>query len=554
MGGGKTKTSSSSKAPSTEKKSGVADYMARTGKSYYTINGQTVRAKDRASATSLANEAMGGDVAPTTPDTMVQEEVQEVPPAPEQPKQPQPKQPGVETGLVPYEQAQAGLASGGLQGETLKMAEQVLASKYGRGFQAAQAAGITAPQDAGQGRAMVQQYTPSLPDTSTVDMVFSEDPTLNSIMQSITQMLSPDEQKSSLMQDYKRLYRSSGLDEINEELIDAETILDGTEDDIRNEIQTAGGMATESQVQAMTLSRNKGLLKRYNQLFAMKESAQKQLDTMLNLTVQDRQMASERMQNQINAMFKFADFRQQSINAYKETARFALQTMGADGLYSSMSSDPKQVANYERMMGLPSGGLAVAASQAAKTRATESYLQSLQVRKAEQDLGMGVAPGPASSSVINPNTGKYDPTGSLAGFIKASGLKDNAKIQDILGVIAATQKLAERNPEGNFEGLGIITAPIPALSSSEGRTNKADVGAINLKVQQWASGASLTEDQTKKVNELTPRQGETYAQTKDKINGLTNFMLTQAQGLMAAQGVEYNPEEIDYFFDPAEFY
>lgn len=298
---------------------------------------------------------------------------------------------------VPYEQAQQNLAQGGLGGATLASAQQNLATSYGKSkYEVAHQAlqGTQAPADAGQAMAQAFNATPYEPDQTQVDQVFDQDPVINQLMGQAYELLNPEVQKTSLMQDYKKLYKSSGLDEINEELIDAETILDGTEDDIRNEIQTAGGLATDSQVMSMTLSRNKGILKRYNQLFSMKQSAEQQLQTMLNITQQDRLMAEQRVTNQINTMFQFANFRQQSQNAYKETARWALTTMGADNLYASMKGSPQQVANYEKMMGLPAGGLAVASAQASRDRANQQYLQNLQIKKAEQDVGIGLPETP----------------------------------------------------------------------------------------------------------------------------------------------------------------
>lgn len=298
-------------------------------------------------------------------------------------------QPPNQSPMVPYEQAQQNLAKGGLTGTALGSAQQSLAGAYGKSkYEIAHEAlkGTQAPASPGLARSAVMGAVPKEPDQTAVDQVFSEDPVINNLMGQAYELLSPENTKGSLMQDYKKLYKESGLKDINEELIDAETIIDGTEDDIRNEIQTAGGFATDSQVQAMTLARNKGLLKRYNQLFAMKQSAEQQLQTMLNITQQDRQMAQQRVTNQINTLFQFANFRQQAQNAYRETAKFALQTLGADGLYNSMKGDSKQIAAYEKIFGLPSGGLATAASQAAKTRADEEYMKSLQRQKLEKDL------------------------------------------------------------------------------------------------------------------------------------------------------------------------
>jgi hypothetical protein len=148
--------------------------------------------------------------------------------------------------------------------------------------------------------------------------------------------------------------------------------------------------------------------------------------------------------------------------------------------------------------------------------------------------------------IINPKTGKPDPIGNLSSVIKAVGAKDNVGLQNAAGVVAALQAFAERNPKGNFSGTGPLGG-VNAFKSAEGKTNEADLQAIELKVQQWASGASLTEEQTKMVAKLTPKPGDLPGQIKAKTNGLTNFMLNQTRGTLAAQGINYQPGTVDFF-------
>lgn len=408
------------------------------------VNGRDTIRSDRDNATRAAN-----NIRPATDDEPTFDENA---PTGVDTSQPSPKsvdaQPFTnpkDQGVVPYEQAQQSLATGGLTGSALQGAQQALANKYQVGFQQAQqqmGAGAV-PQDGGAAKGIVSNYVAPDVDSTTVDQVFSEDPVINNIMQGITQLMSPDTLKGSLMSDYKALYKESGLKDINEELIDAQTILDGTEDDIRNEIQTAGGFGTESQVQAMTLSRNKGLLKRYNQLFAAKQSAEQQLNTMMNLSAQDRQMAQQRVTNQISTMFQFAQFRQQSINAVKETARFNLQTFGADAVYDMYKTDPTQLARYEAITGMPSGGLAVAASKARQEKSANEYLKSLQVRgaeldiqKKERELGIGV---PQDTTAVSQTQDRINEINKLVSNVTAVGPNPLARF-DPLNAITGKQE------------------------------------------------------------------------------------------------------------------
>lgn len=285
-------------------------------------------------------------------------------------KQPQDASSGAQAGQLSYQDALKSLNSGGLTGTALTDAQKSLAGAYGQApstpftqaHQQLQQSGA-APSDGGAAMAAVQNAKPYQPDQTAVDQVFSQDPVINNLMSSAWDLLSPANTKTSLMDDYKKLYKESGLKDINAEMIDAETIINGTEQDIRNEIQTAGGFGTDSQVQSMALARNKNLLKRYNALAEMQTNATNQLNTMLNLDSQDRQMAQQRVSAQVSALFNFAQFRQQATNNIKEGFNNLVDRVGYSGAYAAYASHPDQLAAIESTMGLAPGGLAQLASQ-----------------------------------------------------------------------------------------------------------------------------------------------------------------------------------------------
>lgn len=232
-------------------------------------------------------------------------------------------------------------------------------SPYQQAFTSLQAGGGAAPQDAGQARAQVLSAKPYAPDTTAVDAYVSQDPGVADLFKNITDLLQPENQTSSLMDDYQKLYKQSSLGDINKELIDAETVINGTEDDIRNEIQTAGGFGTDSQVQAMSLARNKSLLTRYNQLVQMQTNAQNQLNTMTSLDSQDKQMAQTRLNTQISTMFNLANFQQQATNNTREAAQWLVTNAPGSwaGIYAAYKNDPKQMSMLESSLGLAPGGL-----------------------------------------------------------------------------------------------------------------------------------------------------------------------------------------------------
>lgn len=260
-------------------------------------------------------------------------------------------------------------------------------SPYQAGAKVLSQSGTPAPSDRSAAGPIVKGTLPPPPeDTSVVDSYISTDPGITELMKGITELLNPQVQTTSILDDYKQLYKESGLDQINHEIIDAETVINGTEQDIRNEIQTAGGFGTESQVQAMALSRNKSLLTRYNQLVQMKTDATNQLNTMSQLSIQDKQMAQKKIDTQIGAMFNMADFAQKAQNNTQEQYKWLTEKMGADGVYNAYKNDPRQLGFLEKSLGLAPGGLKPLAVQSAYERVRKEDADMLDRRYKEAQI------------------------------------------------------------------------------------------------------------------------------------------------------------------------
>jgi hypothetical protein len=148
-------------------------------------------------------------------------------------------------------------------------------------------------------------------------------------------------------------------------------------------------------------------------------------------------------------------------------------------------------------------------------------------------------------------------------FLKSKNVGQGTRTQlaNILGVLNATKDLAEARQTAGFKGISplnaILDAKIPftslglpfrqTLTSKEGIENRQYLEAVNLKVQQWASGASLTAQQIEQVNRFTPRPTDTDSMVRTKINGLTNFMNSQVQSALQSEGVNFVPEKVNLF-------
>lgn len=143
------------------------------------------------------------------------------------------------------------------------------------------------------------------------------------------------------------------------------------------------------------------------------------------------------------------------------------------------------------------------------------------------------------------------PSQDMAKILDKTGAKNNTNIQNAIGVIKGLETIAQRNPEGTFIGMAPIRILPTIFRGKEAKTerqfNVGDINAINLKVQQWASGASLTKEQTKQVERMVPDKNDTDEQAKRKINQLTQYMMGQIGGELAAQGIQSTTPAFDFF-------
>lgn len=146
-------------------------------------------------------------------------------------------------------------------------------------------------------------------------------------------------------------------------------------------------------------------------------------------------------------------------------------------------------------------------------------------------------------------------TGDISSLLATNKIGQTTKTQigTILGVLNAAEEMATASEGGNFPGISpanVIVDFIPfrnALRQEKGTENIGYINGINLKIQQWASGAALTEQQTKQVENMTPNKNDTDKNVAIKLNNLSNFMQLQIKGTLQSEGIQYTPEKIDLF-------
>lgn len=191
----------------------------------------------------------------------------------------------------------------------------------------------------------------------------------------------------------------------------------------------------------------------------------------------------------------------------------------------------------------------------------------LELQKLRYDVEKSRLDVAAAISAANPLPVTGNITTDIASAISSNkvGATTKTTLSAIMGVQGALEQIAKDNPTGEIKGISplnnLLDAKIPftdtkifnlplgfrdASISEEGVTSRAYINGINLKVQQWASGAALTEAQTKQVEQMTPTTNDTDKKVKQKVNALYEFMNQQTRAALLSEGIDLPiPQNVD---------
>lgn len=364
-------------------------------------------------------------------------------------------------------------------------------SNVRKAWQQAAASGQPAPQDAAAGRAMAQGLMPPQgPNSALIDQTLAEDPGMAELLASRAEFVDQMNQRTSLTDDYAKLTKQMGIPALNTELMNMKNIIDGTEEDIRNEVTKAGGFATESQVQALTFARNKGLVKNYNNLLETKQMAMEQLNMMVNLRAQDRQFAMQSIQTKLQLDTQIVEYRdkmrQNAVAGYERI----VSRSGYDGLAEMTNGDPYYTAMVERTLGLGTGGLSKLAAQDASSRQAAQAQQDFENSLKVEQLNLSKRSNAISAGNLGLAQQKfqYEQEKDLMDYIDSGGVPPEVRdkvvssndYKIVSGVLPAVQTI--KNYKTLFDQYGTV-------SSGEAR-GKLDA-AYGDAVTAWKTLAGL---------------------------------------------------------------
>lgn len=255
------------------------------------------------------------------------------------------------------------------------------------------------PQSGAQAASALDSYfqaedkTPEQdPFRSFMDQFASMDPIQANIFQQLSTALSATTNQQSLTDFYKQEIAAQGIPELNMELADINRIMEGTEDDIRDEIGNAGGFVTESQVQALTTARNKGLLKKANYLSNVLQAKNEYVDRIVSLTQADREQVSKELDRKLGITETLFNMTTQMKNSARENYKMIVDSVGWEGLAQMTKGNKKQAESIERLFGLAPGdiqSLAKLKKPLTEKEQLDIENQRLQNQKLRGEIGAG---------------------------------------------------------------------------------------------------------------------------------------------------------------------
>lgn len=452
-----------------------------------------------------------------------------------------PQQPGPNVAIPSQtpEQKQAVISATGQQ--PAQDSAQSIAQKFTQGFQTAKESGTPAPASLGDAMKGVNDITggptlppptpPAPPPTSPAVQQFQTSPEHQQTLADQQAYMSTANQQQTGQQLYDQIAskvsadfgQSGGLAGIDAKLMNWSNIINGTESDIANEISKAGGFATGSQVQSMTLARNKLMVLNYQNLLKTKDDITNQIDKMVGFSQQDKALALDTALKQIGFDQKNEEYAQimqkNAADAYNKI--IDAPGYGYKALYASTGGDPHAIGMVESALKLPPGALA-------QLSAINQAHPDLKTQLTKLDNGNTVLINTQTGDVMANlggagNKNVWSDAYSLGGNL----VQKNSETGEIRTAVAG-----KTTPTGGVGGKGISQALADAINGGMIDPNKINSRTLGIyesiaQAQVDAVGAHAgASGETKAVTDLS-----TYKSTATRTLGVIEKNLPLVMGL-----------------------
>lgn len=171
---------------------------------------------------------------------------------------------------------------------------------------------------------------------------------------------------------------------LNTQLMNINTVMAGTQNDLRSEITAAGGFATESQIDALAVGRNKTLQTQATQIQNAISSQNQVVANDTSLLTDEKDMAATAF-NEQSSVYQMAQTNyNNSLNAAKSSLNSVISAVGYNGLLQSLQATggAAAVSNAEQVLGFSPGQL----SQIAAIPDPDAQLKAVQLAQAQENL------------------------------------------------------------------------------------------------------------------------------------------------------------------------
>lgn len=405
----------------------------------------------------------------------------------------------------------------GIQGYTGTASQnQQLAQKYTDAFNAKK--GSPVPQNGADARSSLDTHlqenqTPVDPEKAFYDAIGSMNPVVKSMYDTINQSLSVMNTQQSFTQQYQDLVAQQGIPALQTNLMNINNVINGSEDDIRNEITKAGGLATDSQVQALTASRNKVLLTQASTLQQQLQQKEDYVNQIMQFSQADKTELGKQIDTQLNLADKMNTIQTQSDKAAVDNYNNIVKTIGFTGLATSVAGNPQLQAQIEHSLGLGQGSLSHGSAFLASQPRTGEKLQFVSGTTSQ------------SSGYFDPNTGKFTSYGKSGGSGSGSGTTNGSAYSGIVSTILASGKFTKDQSSQIANAINNGEDPLTVI-----KNNAKNIMGQTLATQ--LTNNEIAKDQIGKVqsdlNQYYAAGGKTdvfsgtYQETINKLGNITD--------------------------------
>lgn len=397
-----------------------------------------------------------------------------------------------------------------------------LASQYNQYFAQTSGSAPNTSPTADINQAITSAAQPD-PQAAYFDSMAAQNPIVAQLYQMTQNIVSPQNTQQSFTQEYAQLSAQAGIPQLQSQLLNYQTMMNGTTDDVRSEVTAAGGFATESQVNAIAATRNNVLMKQATQLEGQLSNQQQYVSNVMQYSQADQTQVNTQVNEQTGLLETMASL-QQTMNSnavanYQKT----ITQLGGD-MSAFASTVPASMQPYvENLMGFAPGTLSnpqelqiltnasykqiqlqIAAQRAAVYGYNAGYPVNVAVPGAS---GSSSAPSGGSTGGVSPSlnqpispflsTSNQSTTGYTVSSQDTGGL---TQIASKLGV--SVSALEKANPQiteksgYNVQAGQNLTVPIPVKDNSTGQTGYISPTDFDPSKMTQLGGATVTPPKT----------------------------------------------------------